>query len=70
LHFICKLAGLFPDLAELFSCTGRKKILGPGNSACKWNFVVCPFVYEETNRSYPFANELNGLDRINGLAHL
>ncbi len=32
LRFMCKLAGLFPDLAELFSSTGRKKISGPGNS--------------------------------------
>ncbi len=22
--------------------------------------VICPFVYEETNRSYPFANGLKG----------
>jgi hypothetical protein len=32
LRFMCKLAGLFPDLAELFSFTGRKKISGPGNT--------------------------------------
>jgi hypothetical protein len=30
-------------------------------------FVVCPFVDEETNGSYLFAN---GLNRANGLAHL
>jgi hypothetical protein len=36
-------------------------------SSCKRKFVVCPFVYEETNGSYPFASGLNGL---NGLAHL
>ncbi len=36
-------------------------------SAYKRKFVGCPFVYEETNRSHPFANVLNGL---NGLAHL
>jgi hypothetical protein len=28
----------------------------------KWNFVVIPFVDEETNGSYMFANGLNGLD--------
>jgi hypothetical protein len=36
-------------------------------SSCKWKFVVCPLVYEETNGSYLFAKGLNGL---NGLAHL
>jgi hypothetical protein len=30
-------------------------------SSCKQKFVVCPFVDEETNTSYPFAN---------GFAHL
>ncbi len=35
-------------------------------SPCKRKFVVCLFVNEETNASYPFANGLNGL---NGLAH-
>jgi hypothetical protein len=30
-------------------------------SSCKGKFVVCPFVDEETNGSYPFANKLNGL---------
>jgi hypothetical protein len=25
-------------------------------SSCKWKFVFCRFVYEETNRGYPFAN--------------
>jgi hypothetical protein len=32
-----------------------------------WKFVVCPFVDEEKNGSNPFVNGLNGL---NGLAHL
>ncbi len=36
-------------------------------SSCKRKFVVCPFVGEETNGSYPFANGLNGQ---NGFAHL
>jgi hypothetical protein len=36
-------------------------------SSCQRKFVVCPFVDEKINRSYPFANGLNGL---NGLAHL
>jgi hypothetical protein len=36
-------------------------------SSCKRNFFVCPFVYKETNGSYPFANGLNGLKE---LAHL
>jgi hypothetical protein len=42
-------------------------------SWCKRKFVICPFVDEETNKSYPFANELNGLygpNGLNGLAHL
>jgi hypothetical protein len=30
-------------------------------------FVVCSFVYEETNGTYPFGN---GLDGLNGLAHV
>ncbi len=29
----------------------------------KRKFVICPFVYEETNGIYPFANGLNGLFR-------
>ncbi len=36
-------------------------------SSCKWKFVICPFVYEETNGSYLFSN---GLNSLNGLAHL
>jgi hypothetical protein len=38
----------------------------PGNflftvcSSCKQKFVVWPFVYKETNGTYPFSNELNG----------
>ncbi len=42
-------------------------------SACNRKFVVWPFVYEETNRSYPFTNvlkEINGLNGLHGLAHL
>ncbi len=39
-------------------------------SSCKWKYVVCPFIYEETNASYPFANGLNGLNRPGGLVHL
>jgi hypothetical protein len=37
-------------------------------SSCKRKFVVCPFVDEETNGSFPFADGLNG--PRNGLAHL
>ncbi len=37
----------------------------PFSHCVKEKFVVCPHVYEETNRSYPFSNGLNGL---NGLA--
>ncbi len=33
-------------------------------SSCKRKIVVCLFVDEETNRSYPFANELNGLAHL------
>ncbi len=36
-------------------------------SSSKWKFVVCLFVSEETNGSYPFAN---GINRLNGLDHL
>ncbi len=32
-------------------------------SLYKRKFVICPFADEETNRSYPFANRLNGLNR-------
>ncbi len=42
-------------------------------SLCKRKFVVCPFLNEETNGSYPFANglhRLNELNRLNGLAQL
>ncbi len=30
-------------------------------SSCKRKFVICPFVYEETNGSYLFANGLSRL---------
>jgi hypothetical protein len=33
-------------------------------SSCKLKFVACPFVYEETNGSYPFANGLHGLAHL------
>jgi hypothetical protein len=33
-------------------------------SSCKWMFVVCPFVNEEINESYPFANGLKGLAHL------
>ncbi len=54
---------------------GKQKNGSPGDflnpftvgSSCQRKFVVCPFVDEKINRSYPFANGLNGL---NGLAHL
>jgi hypothetical protein len=36
-------------------------------SMCKWKLFICLFVDVETNRSYLFANGLNGL---NGLANL
>jgi hypothetical protein len=36
-------------------------------SSCKRKYVVCLFVDEETNGSYPFANEISGLNRLNGL---
>jgi hypothetical protein len=35
---------------------------------CKQKFVICPFVEEETNGSYPFV--ANGLKRLNGHTHL
>ncbi len=34
------------------------------SSLCIWTFVVCPFVDEETDGSYPFANGLNRLDHL------
>jgi hypothetical protein len=33
-------------------------------SSCERKFVVSPFVDEETNRSYPFANGLKGLAHL------
>jgi hypothetical protein len=39
-------------------------------SSYKHKFVFCPFVDKETNWSYPFKNELNGLNGLNRLAHL
>jgi hypothetical protein len=39
-------------------------------SSCRRKFVVCLFVYEETHGSYPFANGLNGLNRLNGLGRV
>ncbi len=38
-------------------------------SSCKWKFV-CPFVDEVTHGTYPFANRLNILNELDGLAHL
>jgi hypothetical protein len=38
-------------------------------SSCKQKFYVCPFVYEETNGSYLFANGLKELSGLNGIAH-
>jgi hypothetical protein len=31
------------------------------SSSCEQQFVVCPFVDEETSGSYPFVNGLDGL---------
>ncbi len=39
-------------------------------SSNKLKFADCPFVNKETNGSYPFANKLNLLNGLNGLAHL
>ncbi len=36
-------------------------------SSCRRKFAVCLFVYEETHGSYPFADGLNRLNRLNGL---
>jgi hypothetical protein len=33
-------------------------------SSCKWKFVVCLFVYYETNGSCPFAHGLNGITHL------
>jgi hypothetical protein len=33
-------------------------------SSCKWKFVVCSFVDEETNKYYLFGNGLNGLNDL------
>ncbi len=32
-------------------------------SLCKWKFVVCPFVDNESNGNYPFAHRLKELNR-------
>jgi hypothetical protein len=53
-------------------CRFRRKTEAPGDflnpfticSSCKQKFVVSPFVNEETNRRYPFANKLNGLAHL------
>jgi hypothetical protein len=37
-------------------------------SSCEQKFAVCPFVGEETNGIYLFANMLNRLKRLYGLA--
>jgi hypothetical protein len=34
-------------------------------SSWKLKFVICPFVYEETNGKYPFANGLHRLAHVN-----
>ncbi len=34
---------------------------GGAGDFCRQKFVVCPYVDEETNGSYPFANRLNVL---------
>ncbi len=39
-------------------------------SSCKLKYVVYPFIYEETNASYPFTNGLNRLNRLGRLVHL
>jgi hypothetical protein len=39
-------------------------------SLCKRKFVICPFVNEETNRSYPFAHGFIGFIGLNGHAYL
>jgi hypothetical protein len=39
-------------------------------SSYERKFVVCPVVDIERNGSYPFATGLNGINRLNGLAHL
>ncbi len=39
-------------------------------STCKQKFFIWPFIYEEPNGIYPFPSRLNGLNRLNGLAHL
>jgi hypothetical protein len=36
-------------------------------ASCKLKFVICPFVDEETNKSYPFATVLSGLNLLNRL---
>jgi hypothetical protein len=36
-------------------------------SSCNRKFDLCPFIDEETNGSYPFANGLNGLNLLKAL---
>ncbi len=55
------------DMQTLRHQTEAKAIFLDPFTACsssKWKFVVCPFVVEDTNRSYPFANGLNGLAHL------
>ncbi len=42
----------------------------PFANRAKRRFAVCPFVDEEKNGSYSFANGLNGKNRLKGLARL
>jgi hypothetical protein len=39
-------------------------------SSCKRKIVVCSFVDEQTNGTYPLANGLNGENGLNRLAQL
>jgi hypothetical protein len=39
-------------------------------SMCKRKFAICLFADEEKIGRYPFANEQNRLNRLNGLAYL
>ncbi len=39
-------------------------------SLCQQKFVICPFVDDETNGLYPFANRLNELYGLNGLLYI
>jgi hypothetical protein len=52
------------DYHSSFADQGKRTSVFRFPYVVQTEIVVCPFVYEETNGSYPFANGLNGLNRL------